>query len=62
MALLCGNIDFDIIKLLGWWHSNAMIRYLHVQAQPITQRLASTMLDHGAYAFDPTFTVPTTDD
>jgi len=24
-SLLCGNIDFDVIKMLGRWHSDSMI-------------------------------------
>ena len=58
MALLCGHIDFDVIKLLGRWHSDAMLRYLHVQAQPIIQQLAVKMYNHGRYTFTPTDTVP----
>ena len=61
MALLYGNIDFDVIKLLGQWHSNAMLRYLHVQAQPIVQQLAQKMYNHGRYSFNLTDTVPTSD-
>jgi len=58
MALLCANVDFDIIKMLGRWHSDAMIRYLHVQAQPITQQLATKMFNRGTYSFLPSDTVP----
>jgi hypothetical protein len=58
MALMCGNIDFDIIKLLGRWQSDAMLRYLHVQAQPVTQQLAVKMFNNGKYSFAPTDTVP----
>ena len=58
MALMCGNIDFDIIKLLGRWHSDAMLRYLHVQAQPVIRQLAVKMFNHGRYSFTPTDTVP----
>jgi hypothetical protein len=35
MALLCGRIDFDHIRMLGRWHSDAMMRYLHMQAQAV---------------------------
>lgn len=59
MALLCANVDSDTIKLLGRWHSDAMIRYLHVQAQPIAQRLSTRMFNDGHYSFLPTDTVPT---
>jgi hypothetical protein len=62
MALLCGNVDFDIIKMLGRWHSDVMIRYLHIQAQPIIQQLAVKMFNKGTYSFLPTDTVPLHDD
>ena len=58
MALLCGNVDFDIIKMLGRWHSDAMLQYLHVQAQPIIKQLAVKMFNNGRYSFNPTDTVP----
>lgn len=59
MALLCGNVDFNVIKMLGRWHSDAMLRYLHVQAQPIVQQLAVKMFNRGQYSFLPADTVPT---
>ena len=58
MALLCGRIDKDTIKLLGRWHSDAMMRYLHQEAQPIYQRLSKTMFNNGTYSFNATDTVP----
>ena len=61
MALLCGNVDFDLIQMLGRWHSDAMIRYLHLQAQPVSQQLAAKMFNHGTYNFLPTETVPIAD-
>jgi hypothetical protein len=62
MALLCGKVDFDIIKMLGRWHSDVMIRYLHIQAQPVIQQLAVKMFNKGRYSFLPTDTVPLRDD
>jgi hypothetical protein len=58
MALLCGDVPTDIIKLVGRWRSDSIFEYLHAQALPITRRLASTMLRHGAFilpdgAFEP---------
>jgi hypothetical protein len=61
MALLCGKVDFDLIRILGRWHSDAMIRYLHMQAQPITQNFATTMYNHGTYEFLPDEMVPVND-
>ena len=53
MSLLCARVDTDWIKLLGRWKSDAMIRYLHVQAAPAMQNFASKMLDGGNYSFRP---------
>ena len=53
MALLCGNIDGDRIRLLGRWRSDEMLRYLHVQAFPARDHLAATMLHHGAFSLIP---------
>jgi hypothetical protein len=58
MALLCGRVDTDLIKLIGRWRSDAMFRYLHAQALPLIHNLARIMVKHGAYtlaagAFEP---------
>jgi hypothetical protein len=53
MAFLCEDIDTDCIRLLGWWRSDEMLRYLHVQAFPLVQHLAPLMLQHGAFSFLP---------
>jgi hypothetical protein len=53
MALLCGWIDTDLIKLVGRWRSDAMFRYLHAQALPIIHNLARVMVKHGAYTLAP---------
>lgn len=58
MALLCGKIDDNLIKLLGRWHSDAMIRYLHVQAEPLMRHFAKAMFNNGAYTFHPGELVP----
>jgi len=58
MALLCGRVDPDTIKLLGRWHSDAMMRYLHQEAQPIMKNLAKTMFHAGDYNFLPNAAVP----
>ena len=39
-----------------------MIRYLHMQAQPIMKQFAKAMFNHGQYDFLPTETVPLRDD
>jgi hypothetical protein len=53
MALLCAAVDTDIIRLLGRWRSDEMLRYLHVQALPIVAPLAYHMLHHGNFALLP---------
>jgi hypothetical protein len=50
MVLLCTKVDTDLICLLGWWRSNEMLRYLHVQTFPIVAPLAEQMLRHGHYS------------
>lgn len=59
MALLCGHTDKDTIMLLGRWHSDAMMRYLHQDCLPVMNRLARTMFNNGKYSFLPSQTVPT---
>jgi hypothetical protein len=44
MALLCAHVDTDIIRLLGRWRSDEMLRYLHVQAEPIMRDFSRRML------------------
>ena len=58
MALLCAHCDTDQIKLLGQWHSDAMMRYLHQEAQPVLQQLARKMFNSGQYTFLTTDSVP----
>ena len=53
MALLCANIDSDRIRLMGRWRSDEMLRYLHVQAEPVMRHFSSQMLHGGTYAFHP---------
>ena len=58
MALLCGGVDSDTIQLLGRWHGVSMMRYLHMEAQPVFKQLAQKMFNHGTYSFLPTAYVP----
>jgi hypothetical protein len=53
MALLCAQVDPDMIRLMGRWRSNEMLRYLHVQSFPLLEPLASQMLRHGQYTMMP---------
>ena len=52
-ALLCAGIDKDSIQLLGRWKSDAMLRYLRIQAHVHATNFAQLMLDHGSYSFAP---------
>jgi len=58
MALLCANTDPDIIRLVGRWKSDEMLRYLHVQALPHITRLAQDMVQHGAFSLLPHLPFP----
>jgi site-specific recombinase XerD len=58
MALLCHKVDMNLIQMLGLWHSDAMIRYFHMQAQPIVQHFAAKKYNNRNYSFLPDETVP----
>ncbi|KAI2502175.1 hypothetical protein MHU86_12311 [Fragilaria crotonensis] len=49
MALLCGGIGSDRIRLIGRWRSDEVYRYLHVQAQPVMAGAAAAMLHGGDF-------------
>ena len=57
-ALLCAHIDKDAIALLGRWKSDAMLRYLRIQAHVHSSNFAQRMLDSGAYTFVPGASLP----
>ena len=58
MALFHSNVDLDTIRLIGRWQSDAMLRYLHLQAQPVMRGFARRMLAGGDYSFHPGQLVP----
>jgi hypothetical protein len=58
MALLCAQVDTDVIRLLGRWHSDEMLRYLHIQAEPVMRDFARRMLVGGSFTLLPNQTVP----
>ena len=58
MALLCSGVDHDIINLIGRWRSDGMMRYLHVQAQPIMSNFSKLIISHGNYNLLPHTDVP----
>ena len=47
MDLLCSGVDHDIISLIGRWGSDEMMRYLHVQDEPIMRNFSKLMISHG---------------
>jgi hypothetical protein len=53
MALLCANVDPNTIRMLGRWRSDEMLRYLHLQAQPLMHNFAQRMLTGGHYTLLP---------
>lgn len=57
-ALLLANVDPDVIRLMGRWRSDEMLRYLHVQAYPLMKHYAQKMLSAGMYTLIPNHLVP----
>jgi hypothetical protein len=58
MALLHGKVDLSNIRMMGRWHSDALIRYLHVHAHPILGNYVARVFNEGTYSFLPDETVP----
>ena len=58
MALLCSGIDTDIIRLIGQWRSDEMLRYLHLQAETLMRGFSKRMVTHGNYSMLPGQRVP----
>ena len=58
MVLLCSGVDHDIISLIGRWRSDEMMRYLHVQAEPIMRNFSKLMIIHSNYNLLPHTDVP----
>ena len=52
-ALLCANVDPNVVQLLGRWKSDAMIRHLHVSAQPLIGKHATHTFQTGNFTFEP---------
>ena len=52
-ALLCAHVEKDAVQFLGRWKSDAMLRYLRIQAATYAHHYSQRMLDHGAYTFAP---------
>jgi integrase len=58
MSLITARVDSNLIRLLGRWQSDAMLRYLHVQALPVLQNFARAMHQHGQFQALPDAGVP----
>ena len=58
MALICSGVDDVIISLIGRWRSDKMMRYLHMQAEPIMRNFSKLMISHGNYNLLPHTDVP----
>jgi hypothetical protein len=61
MALMYGHIDMNNIRMMVRWHSDTMMRYLHIQETPILNKYADAMFNDGNYSFLPDETVPIVD-
>jgi hypothetical protein len=61
MAILFGKIDINSIRMMDQWYSDAMLRYLHMQAQPIIGHYAVKMFNKRTYTFQPNENVPIID-
>ena len=49
MALLCSGVGTNIISLIGSWRSDKMLRYLHLQAEPIMRNYSKLIINHSNY-------------
>jgi hypothetical protein len=58
MALLLAQVNPNVIRLIGRWRSDKMLRYLHVQAYPLMKDYARKMLSAGQYNLIPNHLVP----
>ena len=56
--LLLSNVDPNIIRLIGRWKSDEMLRYLHVQAAPLMEDYSRRMITGGDYSLLPNQMVP----
>jgi ABC-type microcin C transport system permease subunit YejE len=63
MAMFSGRIDLNSIRMMGRWHSDGMMSYLHIQAQLIINKYAVCVrvYNRGTYTFLLDETVPIID-
>ena len=51
MALLLGGCNNLVVKLIGRWHSDSMMDYLHQAALLIYKQLSLKMSANGGHSF-----------
>ena len=51
MTLLYLGVGSNIIKLIGRWRSDYIIRYIQVQAEPLMRNFSRLMIMHVNYYF-----------
>jgi hypothetical protein len=61
MGMMCGNLDLNNIQMMGRWHSDSTMCYLHIHEQPIIGKYAAVMFTDGNYSFQPDKTAPIVD-
>ncbi len=57
-TLLLAQVDPEVIRHIGHWCSDKMLRYLHVQAYPLMRDFSRRMLSAGTYTLIPNHLVP----
>ena len=57
-AAFLARVDPDVIRLIGRWRSDEMLRYLHVQAYSLMKDYSRLMLSSGDYTLIPNQLVP----
>ena len=58
MVLICTGMNRNIINIFGLCQRDEMLRYLHVQAEPVMRNFSSLVLSHGKYSFLPHHEAP----
>ena len=53
MALLFSDVETDIVMLVGRWHSDEILRYLNVQADPLKRKNLKRMVQYEIYCINP---------
>ena len=53
IALLYARVDSNIIKMIGCWRSNGMLRYLHVQVELLRRNFSQLILTDENNSFLP---------